>query len=155
MHRNSRIPAVGMAKLLVRSPLPSLDETVQLEAGDNLARFENRDAAHSAKSPRAVLQREIETPLTDANRFRTDKLGVEGRLAILEQHRNDFREILPQLLGSFSLRMRAGKAGDVANVESRGVIALENGFECAHSILLVSCKEIYPRRRAHYTGAMI
>ena len=47
---------------------------------------------------------------------RTDELRFQFRFTVVEEHSDDFDEILLQLVECIALRVRTGEAGDVADV---------------------------------------
>ena len=65
--------------------------------------------------------------LGDLNRLRSDELPLKFGRAVFEQHGDDLFEILAEPIEGGALRVRTGPAGDVANEQPRGVVALCGG----------------------------
>src|SRR5207245_14958 len=91
------------------------------------------------------------TPLLrHLDRLDTHKFRFEFRVAIFEEHLNDFLKIPPQLVEAFSLTVGTRPARDGAHVEARVGISLNYDVESAHrsnsfrSILLCRLAESYP-----------
>src|ERR1700680_4079069 len=92
-----------MPELLVRATLAYFDKSQSVENRDDFARLENRNAGH----------------LVDDDGLRSDELGFELRVAVIEKHCDHFLEIGVQLVEGSSLAMRSGKAGNVAHIQVR------------------------------------
>jgi hypothetical protein len=71
-------------------------------------------------------------PLLDENGFGSDKLSFQFRLAILEQHANDFSQILAQLFECGALRMSTRKPRHITHKQFCLWIALNHSGECSH-----------------------
>ena len=72
-------PAIGVAELLVGTALTDLDEAVGLQQRDDPPGAEDRRAGHGSG---------------DLDGAHVDELGLEGRLAVLEQHLDDLAQVL-------------------------------------------------------------
>lgn len=80
MKRYGRPAPIGVSKLAVRPALAHLHEPEPLKQCDDLARLEDRDRArHSG----------------DLDRLDTDELGLELRLAVLQEHLDDLLKVPP------------------------------------------------------------
>lgn len=100
MNRNGRGAAIGVTELLVRTTLPDFGETEARKDGDDLTRLEDRNTGH----------------LNDYG-VGPDELGLQLRLAILEQHGDHFAEIRVQLIERCALAMRAGETRYIPDVK--------------------------------------
>jgi hypothetical protein len=89
MEGDSRGPSVRVPKLLVGSALPYLLEPEGLELADNFSWLEDGDLPHSG----------------DLDCLRADEFALKGRLAVLEEHFDDFPQVIPELVEGRSLRM--------------------------------------------------
>lgn len=99
MNRDGRGSTVGVAELLVGAALADFDEAQTREKRYDLTRLEDRDSGH-----------------LDDYGVGPDELGLQLGFAVLEQHGDDFAKIRMQLVERCALAMRAGEAGDVADV---------------------------------------
>jgi len=120
MHRHGRDAAVGVAELLVRATLADLDETQPLEAGDNLARLEDRDRAQGRR-------------LSDENRLRPDELRLERGLAILDEHGDHLAQVGVEFVETIALAVRAREARDIPDEDAGFRVALDDSGVSAHS----------------------
>jgi len=109
-----------MAELLVRIALAYFDKTQSVENRDDFARFEDRNAGHSVND----------------DGLRADELGLELRLAVIQQHCDDFLQIGVQLVERGALAVRSGKARNVAHVQVRAGAAFNHGGIAAHGAIL-------------------
>ena len=100
---NRRAAAVRVTKLFVRPFLPDLFKAERNESRHDFRRLENRQLAFRQRSAHLY-------------RLGSDELRFHGRLAILEQHLDNFGQIRIQFFDRFALGMRAGKAGNISNV---------------------------------------
>ncbi len=117
VERHCRDAAIGMAKLLVRAPLTNLGKPESHQDRNHLARLENRDVRHG---------------LGHANGMSPDKLSLEPRITILEQHGDNLAEVLVELIQRGGLRMSSRPARHVADEEPRGGITLDHSGERTH-----------------------
>lgn len=101
MKWNCCAPAVGVAILFVRTALTNFNKPETLQYCNNFGRFKDRKVSHLSR---------------DLYPLRSDELTLEFRLAILEEHFNNFLQILIQLIQRCSLRMCAREPRDVANI---------------------------------------
>jgi hypothetical protein len=120
MKRNRRAAAVRVTELLVRPFLSNLSKAERNESRHDFRRLENRQLA-------------FRHCLAHLNRLGSDELGFQGRLAILEQHLDDFGQIPIQFFDRFALGMRTGKAGNISNVEARVGAPLDDGRVGSHT----------------------
>ena|ERR1700682_1101664 len=100
---DGRSATIGMAELLVRTALAYFNKPQSVENRNDFARLEDRNAGH----------------LVDDYGLRSDKLGFELRVAVIEKHCDHFLEIGVQLVECGALAMRSGKPGNVAHVQIR------------------------------------
>ena len=84
-----RRSAIRVTELLVRTALAHFDETQGGENRDHFTRTERGNAAHAG--------------LRDVERLRADELGLEIRIAVLEQHVHDFAEVGVELVERLAL----------------------------------------------------
>jgi len=70
--------------------------------------------------------------LRDLDGLRSDELALELGLPILEEHRDYFFEVLPQLIDAGTLGMRAWPSGDIAHEQTRIGIPLDDCGKGAH-----------------------
>ena len=103
MKRNGRSSACAIAKLLVRTALPHLNEAKLQQYCDDFGWLENGNIAHD---------------LRDGNVLNPHKLRLELRLAVFEEHGNDFAKILVQFVKRGSLRMCTGEPGHEAHKQA-------------------------------------
>lgn len=87
-----------MSELLVRAALPNLDEAERFQYRDDLARLQNWNVRQVSRYSHGL---------------RPDKLSVEPRWAVFQQHRDDLAEILLELVQRRPLRVGTWPAGDV------------------------------------------
>jgi hypothetical protein len=92
-----------VAEPLLRAALTGLAETVRLEQSDDLPRLEDRQAAHGSG---------------DLDGAHVDELGLQRRLAILEQHLDDLAQVLLQLVDVGALAVGARPARHVADKQT-------------------------------------
>ena len=97
-------PAIYVAILFVGTALTSFNKSELLEYRNNFGRFQDRKISHLSR---------------DLYSLGSDKLTVEFRLAILEEHFNNFSQILVQLIQTLCLCVCARKPGYVANIDAR------------------------------------
>jgi hypothetical protein len=102
--RNRCAPAIGVAILFVGTALTNLNKPELLQYCNNFCRVEDRKVSHLSR---------------DLYPLRSDELTVELGLAILEEHLDNFSQILIQLIKGLSLRVCARKPRHVANVDAR------------------------------------
>ena len=55
---------------------------------------------------------------SDGNKLRPDKLRFHLRLAVFQQHLDDFLQIAPQFVQRFALRMRADKTRNMTDEQT-------------------------------------
>ena len=91
---------MGVAILLVRAALPHFDEA---------------EAPRIRETSRGFSTETEPINLRDCDRLGADEFRLQFRLAILQQHGHDLLQIPVQLLQRLALRMRAGKARNVAH----------------------------------------
>jgi hypothetical protein len=115
MNGNRRATTIGMCELLMGAALPDFGEAQSQKDGDDFARLENRKPRHLG-----------------GDRFDTYEFALQLGFAILQEHFDDFTEVLGQLLSSLSLGMSTRKPGDVAYEESRLGVPLNYGCEFSH-----------------------
>ncbi len=128
MNRNRCATTIGMCELLVGAALPDLSEAQSDQDRDDFARLENRKPRHLG-----------------GDRLDPYEFALQLGFAILEEHCDDFTEVLGQLFLRLSLGVSAGKPGDVADQKPRLGIALNYGREFSHySILSVLRRMIHP-----------
>ncbi len=121
MNGNRRATTIGMCKLLMGAALPDFGEAQSQKDGDDFARLENRKPRHLG-----------------GDRFDPYEFALQLGFAILEEHFDDFTEVLGQFLSSLSLGMSARKPGDVACEKSRLGVPLNYGCEFSHYPTLLS-----------------
>lgn len=130
--RDSRAPAIRMAKLFVRPPLPNLLETEAQQQRRDLARLENWDGSHTP-------------PSRDSDRMDAEELRLELGIAVLEKHLDYLTQILLEFIQCAPLAMSAGPTGNRPDVEVSVRIALDDDAEGAHVVRA--------RERADYPDA--
>ena len=81
--RNCCAPAIYVAILFVGTSLTSFNKPELLQYRNNFGRFQDRKVSHLSRN---------------LYHLGSDKLTVEFRLAILEEHFNNFSQILVQLI---------------------------------------------------------
>ena len=142
-----------MPELAVRPTLANLHEAEAFQNRDDDPRSQRRNAAHG---------------LDDFECLRPDEGRVQRRLAVLEQHVDDFEQVRPQFVQGGALRVRARPAGNVADEETRVLIPFNHSSIGAHLVLrrghlkcLRGTEEPLPRddyrycqRRAHCEGGL-
>jgi hypothetical protein len=67
----------------------------------------------------------------------SDKFGFQLWLAVFEEHRDHFSQIILQFVECLALRMGAGEAGDKSDQQACLRTFFDNGCECAHNAKLV------------------
>ena len=115
MDRNRCATTIGMCELLMGAALPDLSEAQSHKDRDDFARLKNPKPRHLG-----------------GDRFDTYEFALQLGFAILQEHFDDFTEVLGQLLLSLSLGMSTGKPWDVADEKSRLGIALNYSCEFSH-----------------------
>jgi hypothetical protein len=108
---------VRVPELLVRATLPDLREAVGLQQSDDFPRSQDGNGAHSSG---------------DLDSTHIDELGLEIRLAILEEHFDDLSEILLKLIDVGALRVGTGPSGHIPDQDAGFWIALNNELEGSH-----------------------
>ena len=108
-----------MTELLVRSALPSLDETVLLQELRNLPWLEDRDGAHA---------------LGNLHLMHSNQLRFQFRLTFFKEHRYNFLEILLKLIHVCALRMSSGPTWNVADKYSSVGVAFNDNIVRFHDI---------------------
>ena len=98
MNGNRRGTTIGMRELLMGAVLPDFSEAQSQKDGDEFARLESREPRHLG-----------------GDGLDTYEFALQVGFAILQEHFDDFTEVLGQLLSSLSLGMSTRKPGDVAN----------------------------------------
>ena len=121
MDRNRCATTIGMRELLMGAALPDFSEAQSHKDEDDFARLENRKPRHLG-----------------GDRFDTYEFALQVGFAILQEHSDDFTEVLGQLLSSLSLGMSTRKPGDVADEKSRLGVPLNYGCEFSHCPTLPS-----------------
>jgi hypothetical protein len=91
--------------------LANQNESETSEDGGDLPRLQNGNVAHR---------------LGDLHRLRSDELPFKLWRAILQQHGDNLFEVLAELVESGTLRVRTGPAGNVADEQPRGLVALDD-----------------------------
>ena len=124
VERNRRHAAVRMSILAVRTTLANLNESETGEDGGDPPRLQNGNVAHR---------------LGDLHRLRSDELPLELGRAILQQHGHDLFEVLAELVEGGALRVRTGPAGDVADEQPRGLVALDDCRKALH-VVMIPCQ---------------
>ena len=115
MNRNRCATTIGMCELLVGAALPDFSEAQSDQDGDDFARLENRKPRHLG-----------------GDRLDPYEFALELGFAILQEHFDDFTEVLGQLLLSLSLGVSTRKPGNVADEKPRLGVALNYGREFSH-----------------------
>ncbi len=119
MIRNGGAASVGMPILHVRATLPSQDKTQGIQYATHLPGLQDR-------RPRHVLR-------GDRNTLRADELRVQIRLPVFQQHLDDLAEVALQLIERLALRVGAGKAGNVTDIQTCVRTTLDHGGKCSHA----------------------
>jgi hypothetical protein len=70
--------------------------------------------------------------LCDLDGLRPDEFPFQLGLAVLEKHRDDLFEVLPQLVDASALRVRTRPSRDIAHEQTRAGIPLDDGREVSH-----------------------
>ena len=96
MERDGRATSAVVAKLFVRPTLADLDEAEPLEDRNDLLGLKDREAAH----------RSGHGDVLDAN-----ELGLEDRFPVLQEHGDNFPQIVCQLVQGLTLGMRTWEPG--------------------------------------------
>ena len=115
MNRNRCATTIGMCELLVGAAVPDFSEAHGHKDRNDFARLENRKPRHLG-----------------GDRFDTYEFALQLGFAILQEHSDDFTEVLGQLLSSLSLGMSTRKPRDVAYEKSRLGVPLNYGCEFSH-----------------------
>jgi len=115
--RNGGCPTVGVSELLVRAALPDFEESEATENGNNNSRPKRRDSPHGSGYFEGLC---------------ADEGGIDGWFAILEEHINDLKEILPKLFERGALRVRSRPSGYITDEEAGVLIAFNDSSEGAH-----------------------
>ena len=118
MKGNCCASAIYVAILFVGTSLTSFNKPELLRYRNNFGRFQDRKVSHLSRNLYSLG---------------SDKLTVEFRLAILEEHSNYFSQILVQIIQSLCLRVRARKPGYVANIDARVRTLLDDRSIFFHS----------------------
>jgi hypothetical protein len=101
--------------------LADLDEAEPLEDRNDLLGLKDREAAH----------RSGHGDVLDAN-----ELGLEDRLPVLQEHGDNFPQIVCQLVQGLTLGMRTWEPGDESHIVSSLEAAPDDGRVDAHQCLL-------------------
>lgn len=117
--RHRRAASRGIAKLLVRSPLPDFGEAKRTKNGYHLGRLQDGNVPHG---------------LRDGDVLHPDKLRFEYRVAVLQQHLDDFAKVAVEFIEGRALRMRSRKTGYEPHEQASLGIALDHGGEIAHRV---------------------
>ena len=125
VERNRRHAAIRMSILVMRTTLANLNESETGQDGGDLPRLENGNVAHR---------------LGDLDRLGSDELPLKLGRAIFQQHGDDLFEVLAELVEGGALRVRTGPAGDVADEQPRGLVALDDCREALH-VAMIPCEE--------------
>lgn len=115
MNRNRCATTIRMCELLMGAALSDFGEAQSHKDGDDFARLENRKPRHLG-----------------GDRLDPYEFALQLGFAILQEHFDNFTEVLGQLLLSLSLGMSTGKPGDIADEKSRPGVALNYGCEFSH-----------------------
>ena len=115
MNRNRCATTIGVCELLVGAALPDFSEAQSDENGDDFTRLENPKPRHLG-----------------GDRLDPHEFALQLGFAILQEHFDDFTEVLGQLLLSLSLGMSTGESGDVADEKSRLGVPLNYSCEFSH-----------------------
>jgi hypothetical protein len=107
----------------VRPTLADLDEAEPLEDGNDLLGLTDREVAHRSGHGDVV----------DAN-----ELGLEDRFPVLQEHGDNFPQIVCQLVYGLTLGMRTWEPGDESHVVPSLGATLDDGRVDAHHCLLLS-----------------
>jgi hypothetical protein len=102
MIRNRGPATITVAILQVGTALPDEHKTQGFEQTADLTRLEHWQLAHG---------------LTRLDQLRADKLALQSRLPVLQQHADDLLEVLLQLVQGSALRVCARESGDVADIK--------------------------------------
>ncbi len=119
MNRNRGTTTIGMCELLVGAALSDFGEAQGDQDGDDFARLENRKPRHLG-----------------GDRLDPYEFALELGFAILQEHFDDFTEVLGQFLLGLSLGVSTRKPGDVADEKSRLGVALNYSSEFSHYPIL-------------------
>lgn len=117
MHRNGSGASIRVAKLFVRTALTDFGKVEVLQNRNDFARFERRDTPHTLRNLEGV---------------RPNKLRLELRLAVFEQHGDYLPEVGLELLHGGALRVSARPAWHKSHKEACLLITLDDGSESAH-----------------------
>ena len=102
VERDSGATAIRMPELLMRTALTNFLKPQPLQNRNDFAGLEDGDTGHSR----------------NFDGLHSDELRFESRGAVLAQHLDDFLQIRVEFIERRGLRMRARKAGNIANIKS-------------------------------------
>jgi hypothetical protein len=103
-----------MTERPVRTALPHRSEARTNQQGFELARLQSRYRPH---------------PLRDSDGLEPHELGLQLRLSILEEHRDDLAEVSFELVERFALAVRTRPTGDRTDQEAGFGIPLDDDVE--------------------------
>src|SRR5215212_4095432 len=86
---------------------------------------ENPSALSSATTSRGLRTRTLAMSI-DSDHLSSDEFAFQGRLAVLEQHRDHLAKVALQFFHGRALRVRAGKPGNVADEQASVGVALDD-----------------------------
>ncbi len=136
MKRHCRYTSIGMPELLVRSTMPDLAESLLLKKPDHLPRLQNGHVAHF---------------LVDHYELSAHKFGLKTRLTVLQEESDDLLKILIELVETLGLRMRAGKAGHIADIKFGVRAFFDYGSVSSHHV--ASLAALYHWRKSSIFGS--
>jgi hypothetical protein len=73
--------------------------------------------------------------LLDHDGLRANKLGFQSRLALLQEHLNDFFQIRLKFVEAFRLRVGTGKTGHISHVQVCVRTLFNDGSICLHHLI--------------------
>lgn len=95
VERHRGAASLAIPELFVRATLADFDKAQPNQQGDNLLGFEYRRLAHASGNGHVLY---------------ADELRFHHRLAVFQQHGDDFAQIVVDLIQRFALRMGTGKS---------------------------------------------
>lgn len=106
-----RASAVGVPLLAMRASLPDLPKAKAFRQRSEFARFQDRDGARG---------------LRDLDGLEAHELGLELGFAVLEQHGDDFTQVLLEFVERGALAVRSRPSWNRADEETRIRVALDH-----------------------------
>lgn len=99
------------------------------------ARATRQHSAQGRKNAAAVAaERRVCGDATHPKRLHPNELGLEPRLAVLEEHGHGLLDVLAQLVDTLPLAVRSGRTGNVANVVAGIKVPLDDEVETSQVI---------------------